>query len=138
MWFFMTFFNCLKLSRLLFYHFKYKNKSSEFLEEAFFDLWYTLKCCQLFSSSDNKKILLTTRNVRLDSGHYATKYYCHFALDFCQINAIYRNKNSKLLTSIFSDFRKRKIAHFSCFIFQNSGHIAQRARPSHLFLKKIA
>ena len=24
---------------------------------------------------DNKKILLTTRNVRLDSGHYATKYY---------------------------------------------------------------
>ena len=82
-------------------------------------------------------MLLTTRNVRLDSGHYATKYYCHFALDFCQINAIYRNKNSKLLTSIFSDFRKRKIAHFSCFIFQNSGHIAQRARPSHLFLKKL-
>ena len=26
-------------------------------------------------SSDNKKILLTTRNVRLDSGCYATKYY---------------------------------------------------------------
>ena len=29
----------------------------------------------LISSSDNKKILLTTRNVRLDSGRYATKYY---------------------------------------------------------------
>ena len=27
------------------------------------------------SSSDNKKILLTTKNVRLDSGHYATKYH---------------------------------------------------------------
>ena len=36
---------------------------------------YTLKCSQLISSSDNKKILLTTRNVILDSGHYATKYY---------------------------------------------------------------
>ena len=35
---------------------------------------YTLKCSQLISSSDNKKILLTTRNVWLDSGHYATKY----------------------------------------------------------------
>ena len=34
-----------------------------------------LKCSQLISSSDNKKILLTTRNVRLDSGRYATKYY---------------------------------------------------------------
>ena len=30
---------------------------------------------QLISTSDNKKILLTTRNVRLDSGRYATKYY---------------------------------------------------------------
>ena len=38
-------------------------------------LKYTLKCSQLISSSDNKKILLTTKNVRLDSGHYATKYY---------------------------------------------------------------
>ena len=38
-------------------------------------LEHTLKCSQLISSSDNKKILLTTRNVRLDSGHYATKYY---------------------------------------------------------------
>ena len=35
-----------------------------------------LKCSQLISSSDNKKILLTTRNVRLDSDRYATKYYC--------------------------------------------------------------
>jgi hypothetical protein len=31
----------------------------------------------MFSTSDNKKILLTTRNVRLDSGHYATKYYSY-------------------------------------------------------------
>jgi hypothetical protein len=38
-------------------------------------LEYTLKCSQLISSSDSKKILLTTRNVRLDSGCYATKYY---------------------------------------------------------------
>ena len=38
-------------------------------------LEHTLKCSQLISSSDNKKILLTTKNVRLDSGHYATKYY---------------------------------------------------------------
>ena len=37
-------------------------------------LEYTLKCSQLISSSDNKKILLKTRNVRLDSGYYATKY----------------------------------------------------------------
>ena len=29
----------------------------------------------MFSTSDDKKILLTTRNVRLDSGNYATKYY---------------------------------------------------------------
>ena len=36
---------------------------------------YTLKGSQLISSSDNKKILMTTRIVRLDSGHYATKYY---------------------------------------------------------------
>ena len=38
-------------------------------------LEYTLKCSQLISSSDNKKILLTTRNVRLYLGRYATKYY---------------------------------------------------------------
>jgi hypothetical protein len=38
-------------------------------------LEYTLNCSQLISSSDNKKTLLTTRNVRLDSGHYATKYH---------------------------------------------------------------
>ena len=38
-------------------------------------LEYTLKCSQLISFSDNKKILLTTRNVRLDSGCYALKYY---------------------------------------------------------------
>ena len=30
------------------------------------------QCSQLISSSDNKKILLTTRNVRLGSGRYAT------------------------------------------------------------------
>ena len=39
-------------------------------------MYGTLKGSQLISSSDNKKILLTTRIVRLDSGHYATKYYC--------------------------------------------------------------
>ena len=38
-------------------------------------LKYTLKYSQLILSSDNKKILLTTRNVRLDSGLNATKYY---------------------------------------------------------------
>ena len=33
---------------------------------------YTLKCFQLSSSSDNKKVLLTTKNVRLaDTGRYA-------------------------------------------------------------------
>jgi hypothetical protein len=37
-------------------------------------LEYTLKCSQLISYSDNKKILLTTKTVRLDSGHYATKH----------------------------------------------------------------
>ena len=31
----------------------------------------------MISSSANKKILLTSRNVRMDSGHYATKYYCN-------------------------------------------------------------
>ena len=39
---------------------------------------HNLTCSQLISSSNNKKILLTTRNVRLDSGHYATKYYYMF------------------------------------------------------------
>ena len=29
----------------------------------------------MFSTDFIKKMLLTTRNVRLDSGHYATKYY---------------------------------------------------------------
>ena len=42
---------------------------------------HNLTCSQLISSSNNKKILLTTRNVRLDSGHYATKYYCHFVIE---------------------------------------------------------
>ena len=43
-------------------------------------MFFTLKCSQLISFSDNKKILLTTRNVMLDSGRYATKYYF---LPFC-------------------------------------------------------
>ena len=30
---------------------------------------------QLILSSDNKKILFTTKNVRLDLDHYATKYH---------------------------------------------------------------
>ena len=38
-------------------------------------LEYTLKCSQLILSSDNKKILLTTKIARLDSGRNATKYY---------------------------------------------------------------
>ena len=33
-----------------------------------------LKCSRPISSSHNKKSLLTTRNVRLNRGHYATKY----------------------------------------------------------------
>ena len=45
-------------------------------------LEYTLKCSQLILSSDNKKILLTTRNVRLDSGCYATKYYVQILSKF--------------------------------------------------------
>ena len=44
-------------------------------------LEYTLKCSQLISSSDNKKILFTTRNARLDSGRYPIKYY--FCLQQC-------------------------------------------------------
>ena len=52
-------------------------------------LEYTLKCSQLISSSDNKKILLTTRNVRLDSGHYATKYY-FFMNDGCASSFIHQ------------------------------------------------
>ena len=34
----------------------------------------TLKYSQLISYSDSKKILLTTKIVRLNLGHYATKY----------------------------------------------------------------
>ena len=51
-------------------------------------LEYTLKCSQLISSSDNKKILLTTRNVGLDSGRYATKYYVLLDLNppFYEVN----------------------------------------------------
>ena len=49
-------------------------------------LEYTLKSSQLISSSDNKKILLTTRNVRLDSGHYATKYHSQIEISaLCEI-----------------------------------------------------
>ena len=51
-------------------------------------LEYTLKCSQLISSSDNKKILLTTSNVRLDSGNNATKYYLKKKLNLlCWENA---------------------------------------------------
>ena len=41
----------------------------------------TLKCSQLVSSS-NKKIMLTTKNVRLDSGHYAKNINNIFILYF--------------------------------------------------------
>ena len=51
---------------------------------------YTQKCCQLILSSDNKTILLTTRNVRLDSGRYTTKYY------------FWKNKTEKSFSSIGS------------------------------------
>ena len=36
----------------------------------------------VLNSSDNKKILLTARHVRLDSGHYATKYHNGTSLEF--------------------------------------------------------
>ena len=70
---------------------------------------YTLSCSQLISSSDNKKILLTTRNVSLDSGNYATKYYCYFI-------GIYDNFN------LWNTF---------CYIFD------QKSTPSSLFLSKL-
>ena len=54
-------------------------------------LEYTLKSSQLISSSDNKKILLTTKNVRLDSGHYATKYH-FFTGHFGETWLIYYDK----------------------------------------------
>ena len=54
-------------------------------------LEHTLKCSQLISSSDNKKILLTTRNVRLDSGRYATKYY--FSIKCLESYGIVKNSN---------------------------------------------
>ena len=57
---------------------------------------YTLKCSQLISSSDNKKILLTTKNVRLDSGRYATKYYSfELFLDETQFIFSIPNKTQK-------------------------------------------
>ena len=39
-----------------------------------FVLENTLNYFQLISFSDNMKILLTSRNVRLNSGHFETKY----------------------------------------------------------------
>ena len=50
-------------------------------------LEHTLKCSQLISSSDNKKILLTTRNVRLDSGHYATGCFVAFLGDISTLKS---------------------------------------------------
>ena len=53
------------------------NISGYFLEQfqrfsrGLFSNICTLKCSQLISSSGNKKILLTTTDVRLDSGRYA-------------------------------------------------------------------
>jgi hypothetical protein len=61
-------------------------------------LEHTLKGSQLISSSDNKKILLTTRNVRLDSGHYATKYYCY---DFIRI---WTNEQKTLWLELWREF----------------------------------
>ena len=58
-------------------------------------LEYTLKCSQLISSSDNTKILLTTRNVRLDSGLYATKYY-FYQFRFCGNNRVQLTPSFKL------------------------------------------
>ena len=68
---FYSFFPC----SLTVVHFKYFLEACSLSKICKVVLKYTLKCSQLISSSDNKNILLTTRNVRLDSGRYATKYY---------------------------------------------------------------
>ena len=63
-----------------------------------FVLPYNLKCSQLISSSDNKKILLTTRNVRLDSSRYATKYYFIVVLFLLSWNKLgFKNQNQLTL-----------------------------------------
>ena len=56
-----------------------KMKSVENILGYIWEQFYRL-LSKLISSSDNKKILLTTRNVTLDSGRYATKYY--YFVDF--------------------------------------------------------
>ena len=57
-------------------------------------LEYTLKCSQVISSSDNKKILLTTKNVRLDSGRYASKILFFNIHEICMFGV--RNSVNKL------------------------------------------
>ena len=55
------------------------------------------------SYSDNKKILLATRNVRLDSGHNATKYY--FLVGF-----IYKTLDTKIKACIMDlDLRVQSV-----------------------------
>ena len=56
-------------------NFKYFLEACSLLKICKIVLEYTLNCSQLISFSDNKKILLTTRTVWLDSGCHATKKY---------------------------------------------------------------
>ena len=54
----------------------HRNRAGQ--QNNFFIFWLhfsTKKCYQLISSSDNKKILLATRNVRLDSVHIVFRVY---------------------------------------------------------------
>ena len=86
-------FCCLKINQVLTFQCIFLNNFKDFLEASSLSkickivLEYTLKCSHLISSSDNKKILLTTRNVRLVSGHYATNTKAlskHEWPNFCQ------------------------------------------------------
>ena len=87
--FFAQFWSALKKPSCNLLHVFHSSFIVYFLEQfqrfswALQPLKYILKCFQLISSSDNKKILLTTsRNVRLDSGGSATKYHCFLTFYF--------------------------------------------------------
>jgi hypothetical protein len=68
------------------------------------------------SSSDNKKILLTTRNVRLDSGRYAPKYYIWQNSLFVPVFDHSSNTPSNLRTFQLMLIANYKILHILLFI----------------------
>ena len=73
-------------------------------------------------SSDNKKTLLTTRNVRLDSGHYATNtisklrnLFLHLKIALSTFGCVEKNHSDEsdpiLLKLKSENYKKNEIIH---------------------------